>query len=67
VVDHGENGFLHPIGDIGAMSASGVRLLTDPDLWARFSAAARERSVERFHVDRVIPMYEAFYAEVLGS
>jgi len=67
VVDHGETGFLHPIGDIAAMSASGVRLLSDADLWARFSAAARERSVERFHVDRVIPMYEAFYAEVLDS
>ena len=67
VVDHDENGFLHPIGDVAAMSASGARLLSDSDLWARFSAAARERSVERFHVDKVIPMYEAFYAEVLGS
>lgn len=67
VVDPGETGFLHPVGDVAAMSASGLQLLRDPALWARFSAAARERAVERFHVDKVIPMYESFYAEVLGS
>jgi len=67
VVSDGETGFLHPVGDVAAMSASGTRLLTEPELWSRMSTAAREQAVERYHVDRVIPMYEAFYAEVLGS
>ncbi|MCL7966470.1 MAG: N-acetyl-alpha-D-glucosaminyl L-malate synthase BshA [marine benthic group bacterium] len=67
VVEDGQTGYLHPVGDVAAMSASGTRLLTDTDLWNRMSEAARQRAVERFHVDRVIPMYEAFYAEVLGS
>ena len=44
-----------------------ISVLEDRELWGRMSAAARERSVERFHVERVIPMYEQFYAEVLGS
>jgi N-acetyl-alpha-D-glucosaminyl L-malate synthase BshA len=67
VVADGETGFLHPVGDVAAMSASGTRLLTDSDLWKRMSAAGRARAVEQFHVDRVIPMYEAFYEEVLAS
>jgi N-acetyl-alpha-D-glucosaminyl L-malate synthase BshA len=67
VVEDGETGFLHPVGDVAAMSESGVRLLTDPELWKRMSVAARARAVERFHVEHVIPKYEAFYEEVLGS
>jgi N-acetyl-alpha-D-glucosaminyl L-malate synthase BshA len=67
VVEDGETGYLHPVGDVAAMSESGIRLLSDPELWKRMSVAARQRAVERFHVDHVIPKYEAFYEEVLGS
>jgi glycosyltransferase involved in cell wall biosynthesis len=49
------------------MAESGVRLLSDPELWARMSVAGRERAVDLFRDDRVVPQYEEFYAEVLDS
>ena len=49
------------------MAERGTRLLTDPGLWARMSAAGRARAVDLFRADRVVPQYEEFYAEVLDS
>lgn len=65
VVEHGRTGFLHPVGDVEAMAASGIRLLEDPSLWREFSVAGRDRAVEEFSVDRVVPAYEAFYERVV--
>jgi N-acetyl-alpha-D-glucosaminyl L-malate synthase BshA len=61
VVEHGVTGFLHPPDDLAGMAASGVRLLTDPDLHRSFAAAGRRVVVNRFCADRVVPMYEQFY------
>jgi len=38
-VEHGRTGFLHPPDDPVGMAASGVRLLTDPDLHRSVAAA----------------------------
>ncbi|MGH7447147.1 MAG: glycosyltransferase, partial [Longimicrobiales bacterium] len=65
VVDDGVSGYLTPVGDVAAMAIAGLRLLSDPSMWQRFSAAAR-RGAERFSADRVVSQYESFYAEVLG-
>jgi N-acetyl-alpha-D-glucosaminyl L-malate synthase BshA len=64
VIEHGVTGFLHPVGDVDAMTASAVELLRDPDLHARISGAAVRRVRELFCVDRIVPMYEAHYARV---
>ncbi len=65
VVEHGRTGFLHPVGEVEPMAESGVLLLEDENLWSACSAAARERAVSEFSVDRVVPMYEAFYEQVI--
>jgi N-acetyl-alpha-D-glucosaminyl L-malate synthase BshA len=62
VIDHGVTGFLHPVGDVEAMAASGVALLRDPELHARVADAAVRVVRERYCVERVVPMYEACYA-----
>ena len=67
VVDHGSTGFLHPPDDLDAMAASGVRLLTDAALHARFAAAGRRLVGERFCADRVVPAYERFYTRLVES
>jgi len=67
VIDDGVTGFLHPIGDVDAMAASGLLLLTDADLHGRIAAAAAATVRERFCVDRVVPMYEAHYVQVLAG
>ena len=65
VIQHGATGFLHDVGDVVAMVASGVALLTDPDLHRRVTAAAVVDVRERFCADRIVPMYERHYAQVL--
>jgi N-acetyl-alpha-D-glucosaminyl L-malate synthase BshA len=67
VLEDGVTGWLHPVGAVDAMAASGIRVLEDGDLWIRTSNAARERAAGRFAADRIVPLYEAFYAEVMAG
>ncbi|MEX2528523.1 MAG: N-acetyl-alpha-D-glucosaminyl L-malate synthase BshA [Gemmatimonadota bacterium] len=65
VLDHGDTGFLLPPDDLDGMAEAGAGLLQNESEWARFSARARSVAQERFSVDRVVPMYEAYYRTVL--
>lgn len=65
LVTHGVDGFLEPVGDIDAQARRVVSLLTDPALYQRISAAARQTAQARFCSSLVIPRYEAYYREVL--
>jgi len=47
------------------MARSAVRLLTDRPLRDRITAAARDTVHERFCDEKIVPMYEAYYQEVL--
>jgi N-acetyl-alpha-D-glucosaminyl L-malate synthase BshA len=67
VIQHGVTGFLHDVGDVEAMAASGVAVLTDPALRDRVTTAAVVDVRERFCADRIVPMYERHYAQVLES
>jgi N-acetyl-alpha-D-glucosaminyl L-malate synthase BshA len=65
VVVHGETGFLFPLGNVEEMADAGISLLKDQDRWTRFSYAARSDAVARFSNDRVVPMYEDLYTDVI--
>jgi glycosyltransferase involved in cell wall biosynthesis len=67
VIEHGVSGFLHPVGDVEAMSESAIQVLTDDTLRDRIVRAALRTVRERFCADRVVPMYEAYYERVLGA
>ncbi|HEX4348348.1 MAG TPA: N-acetyl-alpha-D-glucosaminyl L-malate synthase BshA [Vicinamibacterales bacterium] len=67
VVEDGKTGFLHPVDDLAGMAASTVRLLTDAALHAQASKAAVESARRRFCDDRIVPLYEAFYREILAN
>jgi glycosyltransferase involved in cell wall biosynthesis len=67
VIENGVTGFLHPIGDVDAMAASGVALLTDAPLHRRVAAAAAAVVRDRFCAERIVPMYESHYARVLAA
>ncbi len=58
VIQHGENGFLAPVADIGALAARVKELLGDEMLRRRMAAAA-QRSVARFAAARAMRGYEA--------
>ena len=66
VVDDGETGFLFPVGDVESMAEAGKRALCDEELWKRMSVRAREVAVERFSSERVVPLYESYYQDVLA-
>jgi len=65
VVAHGETGYLFPAGSVAEMAEAGIALLSDPQLWTRFSQAGRQVAVERFSAASVVPQYEALYQRVL--
>jgi L-malate glycosyltransferase len=65
VIDDGENGILEPVGSVEAMGRRAVELLRDPERHAAMRAAAIAKAQD-FSADRIVPMYEAFYQEVLA-
>ncbi len=67
VLEDGVTGWLHPVGAVDAMAASAIRVLEDGDLWIRTSNAARERAASRFAAERIVPLYEAFYEEIMAG
>jgi N-acetyl-alpha-D-glucosaminyl L-malate synthase BshA len=65
VIEHGVTGFLHPLGDLEGMAQSAVRLLTDEHLREAMAAASRQRASQRYCDDRIVPLYEQYYEEIL--
>jgi L-malate glycosyltransferase len=64
VVDDGVTGILEPVGSVEAMGRRAVELLRDPARHAGMRAAALAKARE-FSADRIVPMYEALYQDVL--
>jgi N-acetyl-alpha-D-glucosaminyl L-malate synthase BshA len=65
VVDDGVNGILEPVGSVEAMGRRAVELLRDTPRYQAMRDAAVAKARE-FSADRIVPMYEALYREVLG-
>jgi N-acetyl-alpha-D-glucosaminyl L-malate synthase BshA len=65
VIDHGRTGFLHGVDDLEGMAASGIQVLSDPELHAAVAASGRRTVKERFCADLIVPRYEKFYTELL--
>jgi L-malate glycosyltransferase len=66
VIAHDENGFLHAPDDLDGMARSGVMLLTDERLHRRVAGAARRTVHQRFCDVKIVPVYEAYYQEILA-
>lgn len=66
-VRDGDNGFLVPVKDVGALTAAVSRLLDDPDERKRLGARGRQRAVAEFSQERVIEATLAVYREILRS
>jgi N-acetyl-alpha-D-glucosaminyl L-malate synthase BshA len=64
VVTDGVDGFLEPVGDVGAQARRVVELLSSNALYSRFSGAARRTAESRFCTSLIIPLYERYYEEV---
>jgi L-malate glycosyltransferase len=67
LVTDGVDGFLEPVGDIGAQSRRVIELLTNEPLHRKMAEAARRTAVERFASSKIIPQYEKYYEEVMAN
>lgn len=65
MVRDGVEGLLVPPGGPAALAQALVRVLTDEAEHARFSAAAKARVEEAFHVDRMVDETVAVYEEAM--
>ena len=67
VVLDGETGFLAPVGNVEDMAGQVRRLLSDADLHARMSRAARSRAEAHFQLAPAVQRYQAVYRRVVGA
>ena len=67
VIDNNINGFLHPLGDVDTMADSALELLTNDGLMQSFKEEARNKAIDAFDANKIIPLYEAYYEEVLDQ
>ena len=65
LITDGEDGFLEAPGDIEAQAARVVALLTDDNLQYRMAKTGRWKAAERYCPDKIIPLYEKFYRQVV--
>jgi N-acetyl-alpha-D-glucosaminyl L-malate synthase BshA len=67
VVQDGETGFLVPVGNVEEMARQVRRLLTDRDLHARMSRAARSRAETHFQLEPAVDRYQAAYRRAISA
>lgn len=64
VIQHGVNGFLEDVGDVQAMAAYGISLLSNETMLQQFRENAFKRAND-FKIDKVVPEYEDYYCELI--
>ncbi len=63
---HGKTGFMSKVGDYEDMARQTIALLSDEALYASFKANAFEQA-KKFDLNRILPMYEDLYREVIKA
>jgi glycosyltransferase involved in cell wall biosynthesis len=66
-VEDGRNGLRVPLGDVPALAAAILALLTDPERRARMGAAGRALAAEQFDEQAVFRLIRAEYARTLAA
>lgn len=61
---NGQTGYTSPVGDVDAMAANVLRIFNDAPMLERLRAGALAQA-QRFHIDNIIPQYEALYERTL--
>jgi L-malate glycosyltransferase len=63
---HGETGYLSDVGNVEEMGYYAVSILKDDEVLQKFRANALAQA-KRFDIDVILPIYEAYYEEILKS
>ena len=67
LITDGVDGYLESVGDVEAQAARVVALLTDEKLHRTMSRASRRTAGDRFCTDKIIPLYEQYYEDVMAG
>ena len=67
VIETGVTGFLHEPDDLDGMAATALSLLSDPQLHRRIGVGGRNVVQRRYCSERIVPLYEKFYREILNG
>jgi N-acetyl-alpha-D-glucosaminyl L-malate synthase BshA len=65
VIEDGVNGFMLEMGDVEAMARAALKILESGDLRAEMGRRARTSALDRFSTEKIIPMYEDDYRQIL--
>jgi glycosyltransferase involved in cell wall biosynthesis len=66
LVEHGESGYLAPVGDRAGFARWTQKLLEDPVLASQIGQSARRRIESEFTIERMVKRHAALYHELLG-
>jgi N-acetyl-alpha-D-glucosaminyl L-malate synthase BshA len=67
VVEHGVDGYLVPPRDIAAAAKFALQILTSPDRGREMGQLARINARKKYCASDIIPIYEAFYQQILDA
>jgi N-acetyl-alpha-D-glucosaminyl L-malate synthase BshA len=67
LIDDGVTGLLYDVGDVDAMAAGALSLLTDPERLQAMREAGRKTAQTRFCATLVVPQYLRYYESVLNK
>jgi glycosyltransferase involved in cell wall biosynthesis len=63
----GDSSPLYPFGDVTAAASALDALVESPNLARELGERSRNRVLERFSADRVVPRYEALYRRIVAG
>jgi N-acetyl-alpha-D-glucosaminyl L-malate synthase BshA len=64
LIEDGQTGFLHDLDDVDGMAERGIQVLEDGALARTIGKTALASVSKRYCVDKVVPMYEAYYEKI---
>ncbi len=67
VVTHGEDGYLVPPRDVAAAAAHAIEILSRGDRGRDMGRRARANASAKYCTDKIIPLYESYYQQVLQA
>lgn len=67
LIIHNQTGYIAEIGDIDRMAKYAIELLTNEKKYKSFARYSRERAVNNFDKNLILPQYINYYEKVLNS
>ncbi|NMB80463.1 MAG: glycosyltransferase, partial [Ignavibacteria bacterium] len=67
LIIHNQTGYIAEIGDIDRMAKYAIELLTNEKKYKSFAKYSRERAVNNFDKNLILPQYINYYEKVLNS